>query len=89
MTDIPHHEVPGCDCQRCFLVSLIEESRVRFRRLEKELMLLDKAQRPTPADMAKQITAHPGEPGYINAECHCVSCDANRASRAAAVIPGK
>jgi hypothetical protein len=66
-----------------FLVDTIRELRKKIVVVERELALLDQAQRPTPADMAREITAHPGEPGYIHPECHCVSCDANRASQSA------
>lgn len=50
------------------------------KRLREACALLDKAQRPTAADMAQTIAAHPGEPGYIHPDCDCVSCEANRAA---------
>lgn len=79
---IEHRPGPHCDCPRCALADVVKHLRVKLRGLEKELADLDRAQRPTAADMAQQITAHPGEPGYIHPECHCVSCDANRSQSA-------
>lgn len=67
---------------REYLIDVIGELRKKIVVVEKELALLDQAQRPTTADMAREITAHPGEPGYVHPECDCVSCAANRSQSA-------
>ena len=56
----------------------IRELEAALARSEQSVKELTEAQRPTSDDMGRQITAHPGEPGYIHPECDCVSCTANR-----------
>lgn len=52
---IEHRSSPYCDCPRCALADIIKHLRVKLRGLERELADLDRAQRPTAAEMAKQV----------------------------------